>query len=76
MSRRQETRRRRERRMVARRREGGKEGVGVFSCSRRIARQHRLSRSCRRACNGELTGFHIYFTKYKSNPKIFHISNL
>ena len=57
MSRRQETRRRRERRMVARRREGGKEGVGVFSCSRRIARQHRLSRSCRRACNGGLTGF-------------------
>ena len=55
MSRRQETRRRRERRMVARRREGGKEGVGVFSCSRRIARQHRLSRSWRRACNGELT---------------------
>lgn len=61
MSRRQETRRRRERRMVARRREGGKEGVGVFSCSRRIARQHRLSRSWRRACNGELTGFHIYY---------------
>ena len=48
MSRRQETRRRRERRMVARRREGGKEGVGVFSCSRRIARQHRL-RSSRRS---------------------------
>ena len=41
--------RRRERRRVVRRREGGREGVGVFSCSRRIARQQRLSRSCRRA---------------------------
>ena len=49
MRRRHEMRRRRERRRVVRRREGGREGVGVFSCSRRIARQQRLSRSCRRA---------------------------
>ena len=49
--RRQEMRRRRERMRVAKRREGGREGVGVFSCSRRIAKQQRLSRSCRRACN-------------------------
>ena len=61
MRRRQEMRRRRERMRVVKRREGGREGVGVFSCSKRIARQQRLSRSCRRACNIiEEESIHIY----------------
>ena len=62
MRRRQEMRMRRERMRVVRRRDGGREEVGVFSCSRRIARQQRLSRSCRRAYKRTLfgKGIHIY----------------